>query len=154
MAKHRYVTSRDENRLLFLITSLNTTTPSPLYLISLFPLLCHAFFTSPSAMYCCYLCLGDIIAAGWGQMLSDGLTSWYGDRYTGSDMESKSCRLACGQTSSHKMSKKRERGNQPRGRTGQLADLTCWSAFPAEERQTKRLLLSRSKTFETWSRYA
>lgn len=89
-----------------------------------------------------------------GQMLSDGLTSWYGHRYTGSDMDSKSCRFACGQTCSHKMSKKRERGNQPWGRTGQLADLTCWWAFPAEERQTKRLWLSRSKTFETWSRYA
>lgn len=54
------------DRLLFLMTSFNTTPPSPLYLISLFPLLCHAFFTFPSAMYCSYLCLGDIIAGGWG----------------------------------------------------------------------------------------
>lgn len=84
-------------------------------------------FSPPHQLCCSYLCLGDIIAAG--QMLSDGLTDWYGHRYTGSDMHSRPCRLGDRETCSSKISEMRERGNPTHGRTRQLADLTSWSTL-------------------------
>lgn len=64
--------------------------------------LCPVFFTFQSPLH---LCLGDIIG---DQMLSDGLTDWYGHRYTESETDSKPCRLGGRQTCSHKMSKERQ----------------------------------------------
>lgn len=111
--------------------------PSFLSILSLSLPLCPAFFTSPSPLHCSYLCLGDIIG---GSGAKCWVTDWptdIGHRYTGSEMDSKPCRLADRQTCSHKTSKKRERKRQSDTWTdGAAGRLTCSQAFqPKRSRQ-------------------
>lgn len=81
-------------------------------------------------------------------MLSDR----YGRRYTGSEVDSKSCILAGRQTSSYKTSRERERGRQAHWQTGQLAGwcvgVMCWreadkSAVAIKERDIWDMWLIR-----------